>query len=98
MVMVSLSNYYYEHKEEYLAALFVSRQAGHDLTVFLQFALKAVADRCSAVAVAITANHKRALYREFARSLFGQLRSPRRRGPGRPPTESPGGPVGREFD
>ena len=79
MVMVSLSNYYYEHKEEYLAALFASRQAGHDLTGFLQFALKAVADRCNAVAAAITANHKRTLYREFARSLFGQLRSPRRR-------------------
>ena len=79
MVMVSLSNYYYEHKEEYLAALFASRQAGHDLTGFLQFALRAVADRCNAVAAAITANHKRTLYREFARSLFGQLRSPRRR-------------------
>ncbi len=79
MVMVSLSNYYYEHKEEYLAALFASRQAGHDLTVFLQFALRAVADRCNAVTTAITANHKRTLFREFARSLFGQLRSPRRR-------------------
>ena len=79
MVMVSLSNYYYEHQEEYLAALFAARQAGHDLTVFLRFALKAVADRCNAVAEAITANHKRTLFREFARSLFGQLRSPRRR-------------------
>ena len=79
MVMVSLSNYYYEHKEEYLSALFASRRAGHDLTFFLQFALRAVADRCNAVAAAITANHKRTLFREFARSLFGQLRSPRRR-------------------
>ena len=32
MVMVSLSNYYYEHKEEYLGALFASRRGGHDLT------------------------------------------------------------------
>ena len=79
MVMVSLSNYYYEHQDEYLAALFAARQAGHDLTVVLRFALKAVADRCNAVAEAITANHKRTLFREFARSLFGQLRSPRRR-------------------
>lgn len=79
MVMVSLSNYYYEHKEDYLGALFASRQAGHDLTLFLQFALGAIADRCNAVATAITAHHKRTLFREFARSLFGQLRSPRRR-------------------
>ena len=79
MVMVSLSNYYYEHKEEYLAALFASRSGGHDLTPFLRFALGAVAERCNAVAAAIAVNHQRTLFREFARSLFGQLRSPRRR-------------------
>ena len=79
MVMVSLSNYYYEHKDEYLAALFASRGENHDLTPFLRFALGAVAERCNAVAGAITAHHERTLFREFARSLFGQLRSPRRR-------------------
>ena len=79
MVMISLSNYYYEHKEEYLAALFASRSGGHDLTPFLRFALGAVAERCNAVAAEITVNHQRTLFREFARSLFGQLRSPRRR-------------------
>lgn len=79
MVMVSLSNYYYEHKDEYLATLFASRREEHDLTPFLRFALGAVAERCNAVAAAITAHHERTLFREFARSLFGQLRSPRRR-------------------
>ena len=78
-VMVSLSNYYYSHKDEYLGALFESRQRGHDLTPFLQFALPAVTERCNSVAGEILVNHKRALFREFARSLFGQLRSPRRR-------------------
>ncbi len=77
-VMVSLSNYYYEHKEKYLAALSASRRNGHDLTPFLRFALPAVAERCGAAA-AIVANHRRTLFREFARSLFGQLRSSRRR-------------------
>ena len=79
MVMVSLSNYYYEHKDEYLAALFASRSGGHDLTPFLRFALGAVAERCNAVVEAIAINHHRTLFREFARSLFRQLRSPRRR-------------------
>ena len=79
MVMVSLSNFYYEHKDEYLGALFASRREGHDLTPFLRFALGAVAERCNAVAAAIAVNHQRTLFREFARSLFGQLRSPRRR-------------------
>ena len=78
-VMVSLSNYYYEHQEEYWSALHACRQRGHDLTPFLQFALHAVAERCNAVAGDIIDNHKRTLFRQFARSLFGQLRSPRRR-------------------
>ena len=79
-VMVSLSNYYYSHKDEYLGSLFESRQRGHDLTPFLRFALPAVTERCNAVVEKILVNHKRSLFREFARSLFGQLRSRRRRG------------------
>ncbi|MCE2469159.1 MAG: Fic family protein [Dehalococcoidia bacterium] len=78
-VMVSLSNYYYEHQSEYLAALYESRERGHDLTPFLLFALRALADRCNAVADQITAHTKRALFREFAQSLFSKLSSPRRR-------------------
>ena len=77
--MISLSNYYFEHKEEYLAALYESRQNGHNLTPFLRFALPAVAERCNALAATIVAKNRRTLLREFARSLFGQLRSPRRR-------------------
>ncbi len=79
LVMVSLSNYYYEHKNEYLAALSESRQRGHDLTPLLRFALPAVTASCNAVIDTIVVNNKRILFREFARSLFGQLRSPRRR-------------------
>ena len=79
VVMVSLSNYYYDRKEEYLEALSESRRKGHDLTPFLRFGLQGVAERCNAVAGAIVANHRRTLFREFARSLFGRLRSPRRR-------------------
>ena len=79
VVMVSLSNYYYEHKDEYLASLSQARQNGHDITPFLLFALRAIIDRCNSLTEEITENHRRILFREFARSLFGQLRSPRRR-------------------
>lgn len=79
VVMVSLSNYYYEHKDEYLATLNQSRQIGHDITPFLMLALRAVIDRCNSLTEEIAENHRRILFREFARSLFGQLRSPRRR-------------------
>ena len=78
MVMVSLSNYYYEHQEEYLA-IYESRISGHDLTPFLRFALQAVAERCDALAAEIVAHSKRILYRELTQSLYGRLRSPRRR-------------------
>ena len=79
MVMVSLSNYYYEHSEQYREALYESRQSGHDLTPFLRFALPAISERCDALASEIAAHNKRMLYLGFAHSLFGKLRSPRRR-------------------
>ena len=79
MVMVSLSNYYYEHAEEYRAALYASRRNEHELTPFLLFALPAVAESCNALVAQIVDHQKRVLYREFARSLFGKLRSSRRR-------------------
>ena len=79
MVMVSLSNYYYEYQEEYRAALYESRARGHDLTPFLKFALPAVVNRCDALADEISTQGKRILYRQMANSLFGRLRSPRRR-------------------
>ena len=79
LVMISLSNYYYEHKEEYLASLYSSRQNGHDLTPFLEFALPAVTAQCNAATAIIAAHHKRSVFQEFARSLFSKLRSSRRR-------------------
>ena len=79
VVMVSLSNYYYERKDDYLAALYESRRSGHNLTPFLEFALPAVAERCNALAERIVANNKRTLYRQFSTSLFGRLQSARRR-------------------
>ena len=79
LVMVSLSNYYYEHKDDYLASMAESRRRGHDLTPFLRYALPAVSAQCNAVAASIADHNKRTLFRQFAQSLFGQLRSPRRR-------------------
>ena len=79
LVMVSLSNYYYEHQDEYRTTLHECRTRGHDLTPFLLFGLQAVTDRCKAVTAVITLNQRQILFRQFARSLFGQLRSSRRR-------------------
>ena len=56
-VPVSLSNYYYAHRDDYFASLSASRRKGHDITPFLQFALPAVTTQCNAVAGEIIANH-----------------------------------------
>ena len=79
MVVVSLSNYYYEHQDKYLAALYESRRRGHDLTPILEFALGAVAAGCGALADKILAHNRRILCWEFAQSLVSKLKSPRRR-------------------
>ena len=79
VVMVSLSNFYYEHQAEYLAALYESRTHGHDLTPILMFALRAIANRCNALGGQITEQNNRILFREFARSLYGRLMNPRKR-------------------
>ena len=78
-LMVSLSNYYYEHQDKYLAALYESRRRGHDLTPFLKFAIGGVEAGCRALADEILTRNRRTLCREFAQSLFAKLRSPRRR-------------------
>ena len=78
-VFVSLSNYYYEHQDRYLAALYETRQRDHDLTPILKFALGAIASQCNRLADEVLDHNKRVLCREFAQSLFGKLRSQRRR-------------------
>ena len=59
--------------------MYDSRVSGHDLTPFLTFALPAITARCNALADQIVTHSKRLLYRQFAQSLFGRLRNPRRR-------------------
>ena len=78
-ILVGLSNYYYANREDYFASLYESRRQRHNFTPFLRFALPGVAEQCNLVAGEIITNHKRILFRELARSLFGKLRSPRRR-------------------
>ena len=54
-IPVNLSDYYYAHREDYFASLYASRQRGHDITPFLEFALPAVTAQCNAVAGEIIA-------------------------------------------
>jgi Fic family protein len=76
---IAMSNYYYDHKTEYLAALDATRAAGHDLTPFLRFALAGIEKQCRALIAEYRIHISRALVRDTMRDLFSRLRTPRKR-------------------
>jgi len=78
-LFIAMSNYYYEQKAGYLNALNETREAGHDLTPFLKFALKGIESQCRLLLSEIRLQVERALYRNTVTDLFGRLKSPRRR-------------------
>jgi Fic family protein len=78
-LFIAMSNYYYEEKSKYLKALNDTRAGGHDLTPFLQFALRGVEVQCRKLFEEISRQLKKALFRNTVNDLFGRLQSPRKR-------------------
>jgi len=78
-LFVAMSNYYYEEKNAYLGALNDTRTGKHDLTPFLNFALKGIERQCRLLFAEIRQHIAKALYRNTVTDLFGRLRSPRSR-------------------
>ncbi len=78
-LFIAMSNYYYEHKVEYLTALNDTREAEPDLTPFLRFALRGVASQCRRLLSEIRLQVTKALYRNTVTDLFGRLKTPRKR-------------------
>jgi Fic family protein len=76
---IAMSNFYYEEKSRYLAALADVRQREHDLTTFLLFGLEGVASQGRRVLFEIQHNIAKALFRGFAMELYNRLESPRKR-------------------
>lgn len=74
-----MSNYYYDEKAAYLAALADVRQKEHDLTPFLIFCLKGITSQSKRVLDEIQIHISRAVFRDLAHELFGRLTSPRKR-------------------
>ena len=79
VLFVPMSNYYYDHKDDYLAALARAREHGHDLTPFLNFALKGIAEEASRVTGRLKKAVRKALFRNFMHELFALLESTRKR-------------------
>ncbi len=78
-LFIAMSNYYYEHKGEYLTALSETRVADHDLTPFLKFALRGIETQCRRLFAEIRVHITKALYRNTVTELFGRLKTPRKR-------------------
>ncbi len=76
---IAMSNYYYDEKNAYLAALAEVRQSGHDLTAFLIFGLKGIALQSKRVLAQIQRHISKVLYRDLMYELFGRLKSKRKR-------------------
>ncbi len=76
---IAMSNYYYDEKNEYLAALASVRHGGHDLTPFLVFALRGVELQARRLLTAIQREIKKELYKNLMIELFDRLQSRRKR-------------------
>lgn len=76
---IAMSNYYYDEKTNYLAALAAVRAQDHDLTPFLKFGLKGIANQSKRVLGEIKRAVAKAVYRDTMYDLFNRLLSPRKR-------------------
>lgn len=79
ILFVPMSNFYHNEKSAYLAALSDVRQLGHDLTPFLQFALRGVESEVRRLMEMIRRAVSTEVYRGFVSELFARLESSRKR-------------------
>lgn len=78
-LFIAMSNYYYDQKADYLAALSQARASDHDLTEFLRFGLKGIAVQCRRLFAEIRTHLSKALFRNVMFDLFNRLLNTRKR-------------------
>lgn len=78
-LFIAMSNYYYDEKDRYLAALSEARDHGHDLTPFLKFALRGIAFQCNRLLREIRMRLEKSMFRDVMGQLYGRLESTRKR-------------------
>lgn len=78
-LFIAMSNYYYEEKNSYLAALAEVRVNSHDLTPFLLFGLKGIYIQCNRLFEEIKRNISKTLFKDVMYDLFIRLQSSRKR-------------------
>lgn len=78
-LFIAMSNYYYDEKSSYLAALAGVRAKEHDLTPFLTFGLKGIAIQTRRLTSLVKNAVSKELFRGLMSDLFGRLESTRKR-------------------
>jgi Fic family protein len=78
-LFIAMSNYYYDQKPDYLAALAQARAGNHDLTEFLRFGLRGIESQCLRLFKEIKKRVQKALFHNRMRELFERLETKRRR-------------------
>lgn len=77
-LFIAMSNYYYDEKAAYLAALSAVEQPDYDLTPFLLFGLKGIKIQCDRLFKEIRHNVSKSIFKNTAYDLFGRLQNQRR--------------------
>ena len=78
-LFISMSNYYYDEKDNYLNTLHVATDRNHDLTPFLKFGLHGIATQCNRLLREIKRHVARSMFREVMATMYGRLKSTRKR-------------------
>lgn len=79
ILFVPMSNYYCDEKESYLSSLAMVRASRHDLTQFLNFALKGVELQAKRLTEKLKRAVSRAIFRNFMGELSMRLETTRKR-------------------
>ncbi len=78
-LFISMSNYYYDEKDNYLNSLSSVRENGFDLTEFLIFGLTGVAAQCKRLLKEVNKHVAKSLFRDVMAQMYSRLLSTRKR-------------------
>ena len=76
---IAMSNFYYDEKPSYLAALAAVREMDFDLTPFLKYGLRGIALQSQRLGNEIRRHVSREVFRSLMHDLFGRLQTKRKR-------------------
>jgi Fic family protein len=77
-LFIAMSNYYYDEKPGYLAALSAVEAPDYDVTPFLLFGLKGIKVQCGRLFQEIRINVSKSIFKNTMYELFGSMKTKRR--------------------